>query len=84
MLSVLDPDAPNDYFLFVANDNDFLTTNGFQVGAAYDAGLDNDTTFLAYRVTIPGFATPVDAPPVAWMLGLGALAAMGMERRRRR
>lgn len=84
LLSVLDPDAPNDYFLFVANDNDFLTTNGFQVGAAYDAGLDNDTTFLAYRVTIPGFATPVDAPPVAWMLGLGALAAMGMERRRRR
>lgn len=84
LLSVLDPSAPDDYFLFVANDNDFLTRNGFQVGAAYDAGLDNDTTFLAYRVTIPGFAASIDTPPMVWMLGLGALLTTGLARRRRR
>ena len=43
---------PRDDFLFVANDNDFATTDGFQVGAAYNDGKDLDTMFLAYRVTI--------------------------------
>ncbi|MBB3350739.1 hypothetical protein FHT70_000643 [Rhizobium sp. BK049] len=37
LASVLDPQSPDDYFLFVANDNDFLTQDGFQVGAAYKA-----------------------------------------------
>jgi hypothetical protein len=27
-----DPENPNDYYLFVANDNDFLTSNGLMVG----------------------------------------------------
>lgn len=27
-----DPSRPNDYYLFVANDNDFLTSNGYMVG----------------------------------------------------
>ncbi|MGN7293642.1 esterase-like activity of phytase family protein [Rhizobium sp. SAFR-030] len=56
--SVLDPAAPNDYFLFVANDNDFLTQDGFQVGAAYKAegGADVDTMFQVFRVTLPGMA----------------------------
>ncbi|XXB09850.1 hypothetical protein NMA58_16890 [Rhizobium sp. YTUHZ045] len=35
LASVLDPQSPDDYFLFVANYNDFLTQDGFQVGAAY-------------------------------------------------
>jgi hypothetical protein len=54
--SVLDPAAPNDYFLFVANDNDFLTQDGFQVGTAYKAegGADVDTMFQVFRVTLPG------------------------------
>jgi hypothetical protein len=45
---------PQDYFLFVANDNDFITQNGFQVGAPYkhQGGADNDTTFLVYRVSM--------------------------------
>ncbi|MER8385182.1 esterase-like activity of phytase family protein [Mesorhizobium sp. M1428] len=58
VVSVLDPKLPDDYFLFVANDNDFLTQDGFQVGAAYKAedGADVDTMFLVYQVTIPGLA----------------------------
>jgi hypothetical protein len=67
-----DPAHPHDYFLFVANDNDFLTSicmiqgpNGltpYDGFAGYDprrqpanggAGTtnDNDTVFLAFRVT---------------------------------
>ncbi|MBN9257252.1 MULTISPECIES: esterase-like activity of phytase family protein [unclassified Mesorhizobium] len=58
LASVLDPKLPDDYFLFVANDNDFLTQDGFQVGAPYKAenGADVDTMFLVYQVTLPGLA----------------------------
>ena len=55
LVSVLDPAAPDDYFMFVINDNDFITQDGFQAGASYkDAGgADVDTTMLVYRVTLP-------------------------------
>ena len=55
---VLDPKLPDDYFLFVANDNDFLAQDGFQVGAPYkaDDGANVDTMFLVYQVTLPGLA----------------------------
>jgi hypothetical protein len=55
LVPALDPANPNDFFLLVINDNDFLTTNGFQVGAPYKAenGVDVDTMMLAYRVTLP-------------------------------
>ncbi|TJW47435.1 MAG: hypothetical protein E5W83_06035 [Mesorhizobium sp.] len=58
VVSVLDPKLPDDYFLFVANDNDFLTQDGFQVGAPYKAedGADVDTMFLVYQVTLPGLS----------------------------
>ena len=52
LLPALDRQNPDDYFLFVANDNDFATTDGFQAGAAYNAGWDNPTTFLVWRVRI--------------------------------
>ena len=41
--------------LFVSNDNDFITQNGYQAGAGYrDAsGVEVDTMLLAYRVTLP-------------------------------
>jgi hypothetical protein len=50
VVSVLDPKLPDDYFLLVANDNDFLTQDGFQVGAPYKAedGADVDTMVLVY------------------------------------
>jgi len=55
LVSVLDPKAPNDYFLFVGNDNDFKTQDGFQVGAAYkdESGASVDTMILVYRITLP-------------------------------
>jgi len=62
LVSALDASKPNDYFLFVANDNDFLTTklkmkstDGTTVTTAGSLGLsvENDTMFLAYRVTLP-------------------------------
>ena len=51
----VDPANPNDYFLFVSNDNDFITQNGFQAGGAYKdaSGADVDTMILVYRVTLP-------------------------------
>jgi hypothetical protein len=79
LLPALDPTAPNDYFLFVANDNDFLTTDGFQAGAAYAADFNNDTTFLAWRVTI----TPVPEPQ-SLLLMAGGVALLLVRQRRRR
>ena len=51
----LDPANPNDFLLFITNDNDFITQNGFQVGAAYKdaSGADVDTMLLVYRITLP-------------------------------
>lgn len=53
LVPAFDPAAPDDWFLFVGNDNDFITTNGFQDGASYAAAFDNDTMVLVYRITIP-------------------------------
>ncbi|WP_035018160.1 esterase-like activity of phytase family protein [Caulobacter sp. UNC358MFTsu5.1] len=61
----LDPAAPNDVFLLVGNDNDFLTAKGQVNGQAFDAGLtndkgagegDNDSVILVYRLTLPAGA----------------------------
>jgi hypothetical protein len=57
LVPALDPQHPQDFFLFVGNDNDFLTKDGFQVGAAYQASADVDTMILVYRVTLPALAT---------------------------
>ncbi len=74
LLSALDPNKPNDYFLFVGNDNDFLTRNGTQAGLSYDAGVENDSMVLVYRVSMQ----PIPEPSTyAWFgaLGLGGLVA---------
>lgn len=51
----LDRQNPRDYFLFVSNDNDFITQHGDQAGAAYKdpSGADVDTMILVYRLTLP-------------------------------
>lgn len=56
LLPALDPATPNDYFLFVGNDNDFITQNGLQDGVTYahPSGLENDSMVLVYRLTLPG------------------------------
>jgi hypothetical protein len=50
-----DPDHPHDFFLFIANDNDFVTQHGFHAGAPYadQSGVDLDTMLLVFRVTLP-------------------------------
>jgi hypothetical protein len=55
LVSAIDPAHPRDFFLFVANDNDFITQHGFQAGASYaDArGVELDTMVLVFRVTLP-------------------------------
>jgi hypothetical protein len=55
IVSALDPDNPRDVFLFVTNDNDYITQNGSQVGASYkdQSGTDVDTMILVYRLTLP-------------------------------
>jgi len=54
LVPALDPAHPRDFFLFVANDNDFMTQRGFHAGASYrDAGgVELDTMFLVFRVTL--------------------------------
>jgi 2',3'-cyclic-nucleotide 2'-phosphodiesterase (5'-nucleotidase family) len=78
LVSAKDPANPNDYFLFVGNDNDFQTTTGTLIQAdgaslAYTAGLENDTMVLAYRVRMVSNAL---APTfnVAATAGLSATA----------
>jgi hypothetical protein len=55
LVPALDPAHPRDVFLFVANDNDFITQHGFHAGAPYrdPSGVDVDTMFLVFRVTLP-------------------------------
>jgi hypothetical protein len=56
----MDRAAPNDVFLLVGNDNDFLTAAGQVNGQPFDAGLsgtggagENDSVILVYRLTLP-------------------------------
>jgi len=51
-----DPKFPNDYFLFTAADNDFLSTQGIFDGEPFNAGLDNDNQFMVYRISLPTVA----------------------------
>jgi hypothetical protein len=55
LVPALDPENPNDFFLFITNDNDFITQNGYQVGAPYKdaSGVEVDSMILVYRVTLP-------------------------------
>ncbi|KAJ6496211.1 esterase-like activity of phytase-domain-containing protein [Mycena sanguinolenta] len=53
-LAPVSDNAPNDFFLFTASDNDFLSTQGVSLGQPYDAGEDVDNQFLVFRVTLPG------------------------------
>jgi len=50
-----DPAAPDDYFLFTASDNDFITQHGMMLGKPYSdaSGKNVDLLVLAWRVTLP-------------------------------
>jgi hypothetical protein len=61
LLPVLDDTAPNDYFLVVANDNDFLSQNGSMQGAPYkdSSGANVDSMVLVYRISLPEGMKPL-------------------------
>ncbi len=82
LVSAQDPSAPHDYFLFIGNDNDFLTATGKYMDASgnlqsYNAGLENDTMLLAWRVQI------VPEPSTYALVCLGTLVVAIARRRRR-
>ncbi|KAF6759490.1 esterase-like activity of phytase-domain-containing protein [Ephemerocybe angulata] len=51
-----DSSNKDDYLVFAVSDNNFSTTDGVIGGVSYDEGLDVDTQFLVYRVTLPSLA----------------------------
>lgn len=60
---VLEEGAPQDFFLFVGNDNDFQATNASFNGApatlgALDGTGNNDNVMLVYRLTLPTYVDP--------------------------
>jgi hypothetical protein len=92
LVSALDPNRPNDFFLFVGNDNDFLTRTGMMVGPNgelfdYDASTgftnrlyaDNDNWMFAYRVSLE--AVPEPGTYVLLLLGLAAIGFAAGRRR---
>lgn len=83
LLPVLDRRRPNDFFLVVVNDTDFITTNGSMQGNAYSdpSGVDVDNMFLVYQVTLPTYVDPlalqsleVTALPLARATGESAMS----------
>ena len=71
---------PNEFFLFVSNDNDFLTQSGVMQGKTYNAGVENDTQVLVYQLNLPTAVDPLfyqsmmDTAPVM-LARLDAIAA---------
>jgi hypothetical protein len=55
LVPLRDAANPRDVLLIVANDNDFITQDGFQAGKPFrdPSGADVDTMFLIYRLTLP-------------------------------
>jgi hypothetical protein len=58
-----DPKAPNDHFLFIGSDNDFITQDGMMAGKPYaDAsGANVDSLVLVYRVSLSAAAWPASS-----------------------
>ena len=91
LVSALDSNHPNDYFLFIANDNDFITTDGhmllsdgsttFNATGGAPGSWENDTLFLAYRVTITPNVIP-EPSMYAAIFGTGVLGFAWFRRRR--
>ncbi|CDO75851.1 hypothetical protein BN946_scf184833.g2 [Trametes cinnabarina] len=46
-----DAEFPDDFFLFTAADNDFISTHGVSLGKPFNAGLDVDNQFMVFRAS---------------------------------
>jgi hypothetical protein len=70
VVSCLDKANPNDYFMLVGNDNDFITPTGTMLGTSFNGvvtpstgtgaseTVENKNRILVYRVTLPGYVDP--------------------------
>ncbi len=74
---VLDAAAPQDFFLFVGNDNDFLTSNCLVNGQNCSQSVDSDGVVMTYRLTLP---TYVDPEYLAAMNEGGPLVVEGLDK----
>ncbi|URX64642.1 esterase-like activity of phytase family protein [Luteibacter anthropi] len=63
LVPVLDPQWPDDWFLLVGNDNDFIAKHCVMDGQRCDSPIDNDSRILVYRLTLPGLAAPHASQP---------------------
>jgi hypothetical protein len=54
LVPALDPARPDDWFLLVGNDNDFIAKRCVMDGQNCDSAIDNDNRILVYRLTLPG------------------------------
>ncbi len=86
---VLEESAPQDFFLFVGNDNDFQATNAVFNGTpaalgALDGTGNNDSVLMVYRLTLPTYVDPqalasmVATAPFAINATRGAAADIGL------
>ncbi len=99
-MSLVPTGTPGEYFLFLANDNDFISGSTVMRGldgnlnapidvvGANGLSVQNDTMFLAYRVSIAGIA-PISAisaipEPSTYAAVVGAFALVGVALARRR
>jgi len=55
LVPVLDESAPQDYFLMIGNDNDFLSSNCSVGGENCAQPVDSDALVLVYRLTLPTY-----------------------------
>ncbi len=70
LVPVLEESAPQDYFLLIGNDNDFLSSNCSVGGQNCAQAVNSDGVVLVYRVTLP---TYVDSEYLDAMTSTGPL-----------
>lgn len=63
LVSALDPAHPDDWFLLVGNDNDFVAKHCVMDGKRCDSPIDNDNRILVYRLTLPGMRSTAAPNP---------------------
>ncbi|BCW88514.1 hypothetical protein sos41_16550 [Alphaproteobacteria bacterium SO-S41] len=72
LLPVLEEGAPQDFFLLIGNDNDFLSQTCNVGGQNCAQGVNSDAVILTYRLTLP---TYVDSEYLAAMLVTAPITA---------
>ena len=85
LVSALDESKPQDFFLFVGNDNDFLATNCVTGGLDCSQTTNSDAHVLVYRLTLPTAVDPEflasmiqNGPVTLEMIGQDTLTLSGM------